>query len=200
MARKSRIDGAAEMNAVLRELPDQLQRNVMRSAGNAGAKALQRKAYAYLALAMSNRSPREDDVVVRQERAQRVQTQVVFGVGPPRRKPWLRWLHDGTAPHQISAVTKFGTRRGVRNVAYGTRDSKVLADRAAGKFFGKSVTHPGQPARRWLLMAMRNGNDAVMQAMAKKLRDQLPRQVRKLVSSKFRGQVLRRLSGRRITL
>lgn len=184
------IEGAREMSAVLRSLPDALARNALAATARAGATALQGSAFAYLSMAM-NRSAREDDVVIRQRRGDKGdRVQSVYDVGPPRRKPWLRWLHDGTAPHLISAVTKFGTRRGIRDTAYGSRDGSALASRDA--IFGRTVQHPGQQSQPWLQQAVFASRDAVMRTMAEKLRPALAKQVRRLVSEKFRGQQLRR--------
>ena len=110
----SRMEGGAEMAAVLRELPAQLQKNALRSTARAGALELQRVSYAYLSLAMK-RSAREEDVIIKQRRSEKGEVAAEYVVGPPRRKPWLRWLHNGTRPHTISAVMRHGTRRGALN-------------------------------------------------------------------------------------
>jgi hypothetical protein len=193
------IEGVKEMAAVMKALPDQLARNALAATARAGAQELQSSGYAYLSMAM-NRSAREDDVVIRQARGEKGdRLQSVYNVGPPKRKPWLRWLHDGTAPHLISSVTKYGTRRGVRNVAYGVRGvgkfSKQTAKRvlaSSATIFGTTVQHPGQPSRPWLEQAVFASQNRVMKAMAEKLRAALPKQVNRLVSSKFRRQQLRR--------
>lgn len=190
MAMKSEILGAAELQRVMRKLPGDLQERVLGSMSRAGAVELQRHAFARLALAMRSRTPREDDVVIRRRRNRSGKPQAIYDVGPPKRKPQLRWLHSGTEPHIISAVEKFGTRRGVRNVRYGTRDSKVLTNRS--KFFGRQVNHPGQQAQPWLETAVHSSRDAVMAAMAAAARRALPRVTRVLVSKEYRNKQLTR--------
>lgn len=192
MAMKSEIVGAQELQRVLKRLPDDLQQRVLGSATRAGAIELQRHAYARLALALGSRSPREDDVIIKQRRNRTGKPLAMYDVGPPKRKPQLRWLHTGTAAHKISAVTKYGTRRGVRDVAYGTRNTKVLASRRLGKFFGREVNHPGQQGQPWLETAVFSSRDSVMSAMAGAMRKALPRVTKALVSQQYRGKQLRR--------
>lgn len=207
------------MASVLRALPDALARNALNATARAGALKLQSVAYAYLSLAMKSRSAREDDVVIKKSRAKKGEAvQAEYLVGPNRRKPWLRWLHDGTKPHNISAVVRHGTRRGavdteiapvwlengeamtlrrrgrkVRAVAMRAASVLILADKAAGKFFGTSVRHPGQPPQPWLKQAQFVSLEAVMKAMADKIRPALAKQTKRLVSEKYRGQQLRRI-------
>jgi len=182
--------GAEEMKRVMRKLPDQLQRNVLSSVARAGARELQRVSYAHLALALSNRSPRAEDVVIRQRRDRSGDVRAIFDVGPPRRSPELRWLHDGTQPHLISASIKYGTRRGILNVAYGSRAGKVLSNLRT--FFGSTVEHPGQPSRPWLKTATFAAREGIAKQMARQLTVSLPKQVQKLVSSEYRSAQLRK--------
>jgi hypothetical protein len=174
MASEAKIQGADELCAVLRELPDRLARNALLSTARAGATTLQKAAYAYLALALRGRSPRENDVIIRQRRAKKAEVQAEFGVGPPRGKPWLRWLNDGTAPHEIMI-----------------RGRGVLFSARLNKFFGRTVHHPGEVPRKWMEAAVFASSDKVYAAMAVALRKSLPKQVQKLVSDKYRNtQVL----------
>lgn len=189
----SRMEGGPELAAVLRQLPDQLQKNALASTARAGALELRRFGLLHLTLAMQKRSAREDDVVIKARRSPKGETAAEYVVGPPRRKPWLRWLHDGTKPHLIGAGVKYGTRRGVRNVAYGVRNTVVLASRILDRFFGKQVSHPGQPPRPWLKAAQFAGANSVIRAMAEQVRKALPAQAKRLASSKFRSQQIRRL-------
>lgn len=187
---KSQVLGSRELQRVLKQLPDDLQTNALASAGRAGAKELRRVGYAHLAVAMRKRSPREDDIVVQRRRNRTGKPVVMFDVGPPKRKPELRWLHDGTEPHLISADSKYGTRRGARNVAYGSREGSFLTDLAI--VFGKTIRHPGQRSRPWLKSATFSSKDGVMRAMATALRKAIPRQVRRLVSKEYRDRRIRR--------
>lgn len=171
MAAEARIEGANQLCAVLRELPERLARNALLSTARAGATTLQSSCYAYLALAMRDRSPREDDVIIRQRRAPKgAEVQAEFGVGPPRGKPWLRWLNDGTAPHEITV----------------RRRSALFSGRLK-QFFGITIEHPGQPPLKWMEAAVFASSEKVYTAMAEALRKALPKQVKKLVSEKYRG-------------
>ena len=175
MRMHAEITGGREMAAVLRALPDALAKNALNATARAGALQLQRTAYAYLALAMKSRSPREDDVIIKKRRGTKGEdVQAVYDVGPSTRKPWLRWLHDGTKPHVIER-----------------RRAKVLA--GTDKVYGQVVSHPGQAGIPWLKQAQFVSKDAVMKAMAEKMRPALAKQVKRLVSQKYRGQQLRRI-------
>lgn len=219
MIKFAEIQGGDELAAVLRGLPDALAKNALRAAGMAGAKALQDAAYITLSSAAKGGGPREsNDVIIRQGRSQKGAMEVLFRVGPPAKKPWLRWLHDGTKPHNISAVMRHGTRRGaldtqiapvwleggnavtlrrrgkkVRAVALRAAQVLVLADKAAGKFFGVSIRHPGQPPQPWLMQAQFTSAIEVYRAMSNKLAPALSKQVKRLVSTKYRNKQLRRI-------
>lgn len=194
MIKYAQIQGGEELAAVLRALPDALAKNGLRATSLAGAKALQDQAYIELASTVRSGGPRAvDDVLIKQRRSPRGEMQSIHDVGPPSGKPWLRWLHDGTRAHKISARVKYGTRRGVLDVAYGARNTKVLASQALDKFFGIEVSHPGQPPRPWLLQAQFKSRDAVYRAMANKIRPALAKQAKRLVSTKYRNKQLRRI-------
>jgi hypothetical protein len=220
MIKYAAIEGGEELAAVLRALPDALAKNALRSAGLAGAKVLQDAAYVALSSAVKGGGPRQaDDVIIKQRRGKKGDAvQAEYAVGPPISNPSLRWLHDGTKAHTISAVMRHGTRRGardtqiarvwlengqamtlrrsgrkVRATAMRAASVLVLADKVAGKFFGTTVRHPGQPPRPWLLQAQFTSRDQVFRAMADAIRKGLSRQVKRLVSAKYRGKQLRRI-------
>lgn len=175
MIKHAEITGGRELAAVIRGLPDALARNALNATARAGAITLQRRAYAYLSMAMKSRSAREDDVIIKKSRATKSEAvQAEYKVGPPVRKPWLRWLHDGTKPHAIER-----------------RKAKVLA--GSDKVFGQVVNHPGQPGIPWLKQAQFTSLEDVMKAMADKVRPALAKQCKRLVSQKYRGQQFRRI-------
>lgn len=175
MIKYAGIEGGAELAAVLRALPDALAKNALNATARAGATTLQRTAYTYLAMAMKSRSPRDDDVIIKKRRGKKGEdVQAEYGVGPPTRKPWLRWLHDGTKPHVIER-----------------RRAKVLA--GTDTVYGQVVNHPGQPGIPWLRQAQFTSMEDVMKAMAAKIRPALAKQTARLVSQKYRGQQLRRI-------
>lgn len=191
MAKKSEVLGGKELARVMRQLPKRLQQNALAATARAGGLELRRVAYAHLAVAMASRSPREEDVLIKRRRNRTGDVRAIVDVGPPTRKPQLRWLHDGTRPHTISAVTKFGTRRGRTNVAYGSRDGSILTDRTT--IFGVDVDHPGQTSQPWLKTATFASQNRVLTAMGRSMARALPRQVKRLVSTNYRNQQLRRL-------
>lgn len=161
------------MNAVLKALPEQLQKNVMRSAGRAGAKIIRNQAMVQLTMHMRSRPPRPEDVLLVQRRTPRDSVQAVFEVGPPKSNPGLRLLSDGAEPHVIEGA--------------------LLADRREGEVYGTRVSHPGQRGTQWLRKGYFGSKDRAIRAMAQAVSKALPRQVRKLVSQKYRSDQLRRI-------
>jgi len=171
----ARMDGWRELQGVLKDLPRALAQNALNATARAGAIELQKSAMAQLSLAMS-RSAREGDVVIKKSRGVKGEdVQATYLVGPPKRLPWLRWLHDGTKPHPIEL-----------------RRAKALYSRRAGKFFGTFIQHPGQRARPWLKQAQFLSGDTVIRAMAEKMAQALPKQVDRLVTDKYRDQTLKK--------
>ncbi len=172
---KVNLSGDKELIAILNQLPDALARNALRSAARAGARVLQQEAYMQLAMAVKQGSGARalDDVLVKQRRVPREPIQVQFDVGPPLRKPWLRWLHNGTKPHLI-ATRKETLTDGVR-------------------VFGRIIHHPGQPSMPWLANARFSSAGQVISAMAEALAPALSRQVAKLRSSKYTVRQLKRI-------
>lgn len=175
MIKLAEVRGWQELQAVLKELPRALAENALNATARAGAVELQGSAMAYLSVAM-NRSAREGDVVIKKARGTKGEdVQSTYLVGPPRRKPELRWLHDGTQPHEIPASR-----------------ARVLFSRRLDAFFGRSVRHPGQKSRPWLKQASFVSMERVMLAMAQKMAAALPKQADRLVSQKYRDQLLRK--------
>lgn len=194
MIKFAEVQGWQEMQAVLKELPRALAQNALNATARAGAVKLQEIAEIYLGAAMSL-PVRKGDVVIKKSRGMKGEdVQSTYLVGPTRRKPWLRWLHDGTRAHLISARTKYGTRRGRLDVAYGVKSAAgILASKAKGLFFGVEVSHPGQRSRPWLKQAQFASSARVLKAMAEKMAEAMPKQVDRLVSQKYRDQTLRKL-------
>lgn len=196
----SQVDGARELNAVLRALPVQLAKNALSASTRAGAIVLQREAYLQLALAMESRAPRPEDVLVKQRRTPRDQVASTYEIGPPRDEPQLRWLHDGTRPHDVSATENVrlggGPKRAAQTVRRASRTDAQALRTAAGDFYD-IVEHPGQPPRPWLRRAYLRSNRAALRRMAVKLSQAIAKQARRLVSEKYRGQQLARIRRRR---
>jgi len=190
MAQFSQMQGGPELAAVLRKLPDQLARNALSSTALTGARTLQSAAYTQLSSYMASRAAQSDDVVLKKRRTPREPIVQQYDVGPPTSKPWLRWLHNGTKPHIISALVSTGRRSRLRtNVS----SRAFLADKLHDKFFGVAVNHPGQPPRPWLTVAQWQSRDAVFKSMADQLRVALAKQARRLASTKYTRQQFRRI-------
>lgn len=175
MAKVSAFEGVPEMLAVLKELPEALQKNALSTIARAGAVALQKEAKTQLGMSMS-RSVSPDDVIIKKRRSPKGEVRAEWVVGPPTRKPQLRWLHDGTKPHAIEV-----------------RNAEALA--SGDQLFGEIVQHPGQPPRPWLQRAYFVSTDACIKAMAQACAKALVKQARNLVSKKYRGRVTRNLRG-----
>lgn len=175
MIKSIKIMGGEDLSNVLNGLPDALAKNALRSAALAGARELQSAAYTHLSMVVKSGGPRRaDDVIIRSRRSPKGEVEARYDVGPPTRKPWLRWLHDGTKPHLITA-----------------RRSTALSNQL--DYFGVAVRHPGQVSEPWLSAAHFSSADAVLKAMANSISKALSRQVKKLVSTKYRNKQLRRI-------
>lgn len=177
---KSGVDGAKELNAVLKALPADLAKNSLGTAVRAGAKVIQARAYTQLALAMDSRTVRKGDVIIVKRRTPKDHVQAVVEVGPPARAYTLRFLHDGTQPHLIDS--------------FDNRSIDSLGPIAGkGPLFTEQVNHPGQQPEPWLRKAYFKSKDDAFKALAENLAKSLPRQVKKLVSSKYRGRMLKKI-------
>lgn len=173
MAEQSEIIGLPEMLGVLRELPENLQKNALSSVSRAGASELRKAALEQLGIAMGRPAAR-DDVIVKKRRAPKGVVQSVHEVGPPTRKPQLRWLHNGTNPHWI-----------------GITHAEVLA--SSEDIYGEAFFHPGQDERPWLLRAYFLGQRRYLKKMGEAMGKALRRQTKILASKKYRGRNIRTL-------
>lgn len=170
---QSEMIGLEGMLGVLRELPENLQKNALRSVSRAGAVALRKEALVQLGLVMG-RSVSQDDVIIKARRSPRGMVRSEHNVGPPTRKPQLRWLHNGTTPHEIA-----------------TTHADVLA--SADEIYATRMLHPGQPPRPWLQRAYFLSKNASVRAMGRAMAKALARQTKVLASKKYRSRELRTL-------
>jgi HK97 gp10 family phage protein len=98
-----KINGLAELDKLLAELPDKLQRNVLRSALRAGAKVIEERAKEQLQDDGSVLTGRLRDSIhasVRLRRGKPVATIKAGGTGKGDAF-YARWVEFGTAPHDI---------------------------------------------------------------------------------------------------
>ena len=163
----SGVLGLEQLLGVLRELPGNLQKNALTSIARAGAVQLKKDAMVQLGLVL-NRTVRDDDIIVKQRRRQPGEVRAEYNVGPPTRKPQLRWLHNGTDPHRIN-----------------TTHAGVLA--SSDQVFGDNVVHPGQVPQPWLERAYFLSRDRQVKAMAKTATKAIARQARILNTKKYRN-------------
>ena len=179
----SRVEGAEELKRLFRQLPDALQKNALSTISRRGAETLQLFAELHLSIAMRTRNARKGDVLIKKRRSPKGAVQAIYDVGPTTSRPQLRWLHTGTRGHPIVARVR-GGRLG------------VLASRST--IFGREVWHPGQMPTFWLMSAQHQSKDQVFQAMAEEMRKALPRQARRLASTKYTKRLLSRI-GRKLS-
>jgi HK97 gp10 family phage protein len=128
---RSRITGAREMDRLLKRLPREIGQRDLAAAVRAGAQIWRKAAIANL------EGGGKDDVIVRKARKRQSRFSVTMLIGPPKEKFFLMFKEFGTARHGITPKNK-----------------AVLADEAAGEFFGAEVDHPGQQARPFLRPAV----------------------------------------------
>lgn len=154
---RTRIEGAAEMERVLRKLPRAVRGKVLTSAARAGAQVVRKRA-------LANLGGDKGDIIVRKVRS--AKASVLIRVGPPRKKFELVFREFGTAVHAIVAKRGSG--------------SAVLADAPDGAVFGPSIDHPGQAPRPFLRPAYDETKRQALDAMGKSLGRGIERAAKKL--------------------
>lgn len=162
----SGVIGLEQMLGVLKELPGNLQKNALASIARAGAVHLKKETEIQLGMVMA-RTVRSDDIIVVKRRSPKGSVRAEYNVGPPTRKPQLRWLHNGVAPHVVD-----------------TTHAQVLA--SATEVFGTDTVHPGQPPRPYLERAYFLSQNENIRVMARQTAKALARQTKILASAKYR--------------
>lgn len=158
-----KVTGLKELNEFMKQLPEKLQKNVMRGALRAGAKALEAEA---------KRGAAVDAGDLRA--SIRISTRNQKGMVTASVKTddfKAHWIEYGTAAHWISVDEKVRptrkTRRGERVIGLKTLN-KMLARgslQIGGQFVGSSVHHPGARARPFMRPALDNkGQEAIVAA------------------------------------
>lgn len=158
-----KVTGLKELAQFMQQLPEKLQKNVMRGALRAGAKVLE--AEAKKSVAVEDGDLRESI---------RISTRNQKGVVTASVKSddfKAHWIEYGTAAHWISVDEGVRptrkTRRGEKVIGLKTLN-KMLARgslQIGGHFVGQSVHHPGSKAKPFMRPALDNkGQEAIVAA------------------------------------
>ena len=123
-----KVDGLANIQRAMKELPERVARNVLTSAVRAGGQVIRKDALSRI---------RDKKAIILVKRRSPKGT-ALFSVGLTKEKWKLRFLEFGTAPHVIKSKT-----------------GKNMTD--GSTFFGRVVRHPGMSARPFLRPAF-DGN------------------------------------------
>ena len=158
------IAGAAEMERLLKLLPEKVAERVTKNALRAGARVIRNEAKA-----RSADDPELSGAVVVRSPTQRERRKgaalVVVGIEQPvSRRAHLREF--GTGPHTIR-----------------TKRKGVLADKETGAVFGTEVQHPGTPAEPFLRPAVDEGGKRAIDAIGKSMARGIDREAKKLAKT-----------------
>jgi HK97 gp10 family phage protein len=163
------IKGLADLNKVLKTLPEKLERNVLRAAIREGAAVIMREAKANVPIATPN-----------------LENQTQYGGYAGALRDSIRVstrLRNGKVTASVIAGGK--TKRGAnvyyaRWVEYGTAAHTILPAKVKSLFFGgkafESVEHPGASPRPFMRPAMDTRATAALQAFADGVKKRLTKQ------------------------
>lgn len=132
MSESLRLSGFRELDQKLGQLGEEVARRIVFQAVREGADLIRDEARA--------RVPKDSGVTARNIRtrmSRRSKGAVEARIGTTKRAWYARLVEHGTAPHKITA-----------------KHAKVLANKATGRFFGKTVKHPGTAPRPFLRPAL----------------------------------------------
>lgn len=143
MAERFEVHGLKEVNNLLKDLPEKVEKRILRSMVRAGAQVVRKAAVANLDGGTNN------DIILKPSRSKsRAKKAIIISVGPTKEKFYLKFLELGTKPHVIR------------------RDQKKILS-TGEEIFGVEVQHPGQAAEPFLRPALDENVDKVIEAMAK---------------------------------
>lgn len=158
-----KVSGLKELAEFMKQLPEKLQKNVMRGALRAGAKVLEAEA---------KRGAPVDEGNLKE--SIRISTRNQKGVVTASVKTddfKAHWNEYGTAAHWISVDEKEAptrkTRRGEKKLSLKTLNKKMAKGslQIGSQFVGASVFHPGIKARPFMRPALDNkGQEAIVAA------------------------------------
>ncbi len=149
------VQGLRELSERLRVLPLEIQKQIMVGAVDAGAQVIQREAERLAPKKRGFSSPKSlVSRIIRRRKSDAEVSEVQVSI--LAKAPHAHLVHFGTAAHEIRAKRK-----------------KVLADKAAGKIFGKTVKHPGAKAQPFLSRAFESKKREALDKIAAFMRDRL---------------------------
>lgn len=167
-----KIKGFAELDKALRELPDKIERNIVRSALRAGAKVIEAEAKA--------QAPVKDGDL-RDSIRSSVRLRRGVPVATIKTDLWrARFIEFGTAQHLISATGKVykNTRRGEKLLSAASLnyriEKKVLA--IGARILGETVVHPGSRKIPFMRTALDLAAHAAIQAFGAQVKKRLTKE------------------------
>lgn len=156
-------------------LKDGVGLKLLRRGGRKAGLLLRDKAAEYAPRGKRGRLQGEMTVATKKETA----TSIQIAVGPSRDAWYGRIVEGGAKAHVI--LPKRAGGRSAKWLSKNTDGASVLADRAASKFFGGKVNHPGFRARPFLSTAIeRHGDEA-----AAVFSNEIDREVKKAFEKQF---------------
>lgn len=162
MELKVDVKGFKELEAALKQLPPNLAKRALERAVRAGAGIIRAEA--------RRRAPADDGdlrkaIVVRKDR--HGPSSVNYKVGVSYKAYYAHMVEFGTDPHTITLNKK--------------NNRKVMRDKKTGKFYGKSVRHPGASAQPFLRPAFDETQDQVIRKVGEILAQSIAREATKFV-------------------
>lgn len=171
MADTVKVNGLKELGKLLGELPEKLQRNVMRGALRAGAAPILREAKALVPVDQGDL-----------KKSLRVSSRIKQGVPTATVKSekfYAKMVEYGTAPHIIKpdptkALTR-KTRRGEKVVSTRTLNRMVARGtlRIGDQYVGDAVTHPGSKPKPFMRPALDTQASAALVATGEYIKKRL---------------------------
>lgn len=138
------------MNKKLSGLPAKIEKNILRAMVRAGAQVVRKAAVENLD------GGQNSDIIIKQSR-RKSRGKIVFEVGPPRAKWFLKFTETGTLPHVVE----------IKNKKVLVSPNSSGAGPAIPEFFGVEVSHPGTDKRPFLRPALDESVAEIIEAMAK---------------------------------
>jgi HK97 gp10 family phage protein len=169
---KSSVHGLAELEKMLKTLPEKLERNIIRSALRAGAKEFVKAAQQQLEENGSVDSGDLRDSIRASVRLRRGSPVATVSAGG-QNAFYAGMVEFGTAAHLI-AVAEDSTR-GAKAMGAARLNRRIKSGTLAinGKAIGPAVIHPGSGARPFMRPALDAGAPAATAAFAAQVRKRL---------------------------
>lgn len=183
-----KIKGFAELDKALRELPDKIERNIIRSALRQGAKVIEAEAKRLCPIAPPTTVNRERYGNQAGELRNSIRSSVKVHKGVPvatisagnEKAYYAKWVEFGTAGHLISVKdgpTRM-TRKGPKKISVKTLNKRIKAGTLmiGSKAIGKSVWHPGSKAVPFMRTALDTAARAAIAAFGAQVKKRLTKE------------------------